>query len=175
MQCFQFQQELEDALKEANQFTAEIQDLLQWLNEIDNALSMSKTVGGLPETASDQLELFMEIYHELEKNLQSVESCHKRGADYLNQSTDPAASSLQRNLETLKQCWDNQVRNRSQGGYRVPRCPTSVHRVADQCREHFERLQTRLPRQGDRRLSDRGPQIPPKGYFYSEGCDGQPR
>ena len=83
MQCFQFQQELEDALKEANQFTAEIQDLLQWLNEIDNALSMSKTVGGLPETASDQLELFMEIYHELEKNLQSVESCHKRGADYL--------------------------------------------------------------------------------------------
>lgn len=98
-------------MKEAEQFTAEIQDLLQWLNEIDNALSMSKPVGGLPETASDQLEIFMEIYHELEKNLQLVESCHERGADYLNQSTD-RAPSLKRNLETLKQRWDN-IMNRA--------------------------------------------------------------
>jgi hypothetical protein len=67
-------------LKEAEPFTAEIQNLLQWLNEIDNALSMSKSVGGLPETASGQLELLMEINRELEKNLQLVESYHERGS-----------------------------------------------------------------------------------------------
>jgi hypothetical protein len=55
-------------LKEAEQFTAEIQNLMQWLNVIDNALSMSKSVGGLPETASGQFELLMEINRELEKN-----------------------------------------------------------------------------------------------------------
>ncbi|EFX79968.1 hypothetical protein DAPPUDRAFT_318984 [Daphnia pulex] len=72
--------ELEDVLKEAEQFTAEIQNLLQWLNEIDNALSMSKSVGGSPETASGQLELLIEINQELEKSLQLVESCHERGS-----------------------------------------------------------------------------------------------
>ena len=68
---------------------------------------MSKPVGGLPETASDQLQLFLEVYNELEKNLQLVESCLDRGADYLNQSSDRAAPSLQRNLRMLKQRWDN--------------------------------------------------------------------
>ncbi|XP_046641641.1 dystonin-like isoform X5 [Daphnia pulicaria] len=106
------QKELEDALREAQQFTAEIQDLLLWLNDIDGALSMSKPVGGLPETASDQLQRFMEVYHELEKNRPLVESCLQRGADYLKRSTDGAASSLQHNLRTLKQRWDN-VMNRA--------------------------------------------------------------
>jgi hypothetical protein len=112
LQCISFQQELEDALREAQQFTSEIQDLLLWLNDIDGALSMSKPVGGLPETASDQLQRFMEVYHELEKNRPLVESCLQRGADYLKRSTDGAASSLQHNLRTLKQRWDN-VMNRA--------------------------------------------------------------
>ncbi|XP_045033650.1 microtubule-actin cross-linking factor 1 isoform X20 [Daphnia magna] len=106
------QKELEDALREAQQFTAEIQDLLLWLNDIDGALSMSKPVGGLPETASDQLQRFMEVYHELEKNRPLVESCLQRGAEYLKRSTDGAAVSLQHNLRTLKQRWDN-VMNRA--------------------------------------------------------------
>lgn len=80
-----------------------------WLNDIDGALSMSKPVGGLPETASDQLQLFLEVYNELEKNLQLVESCLDRGTDYLNQSSDRAAPSLQRNLRMLKQRWDNSM------------------------------------------------------------------
>lgn len=112
MPPFNFEKELEDALREAQQFTAEIQDLLLWLNDIDGALSMSKPVGGLPETASDQLQRFMEVYHELEKNRPLVESCLQRGAEYLKRSTDGAAVSLQHNLRTLKQRWDN-VMNRA--------------------------------------------------------------
>jgi len=60
--------ELEDALREAQLFNAEIQDLLLWLNDIDGALSMSKPVGGLPETAHEQLQRFMEVFNDLETN-----------------------------------------------------------------------------------------------------------
>ena len=53
------QQELEDALREAQIFNAEIQDLLLWLSDVDAALVTSKPVGGLPETAKEQLSRFM--------------------------------------------------------------------------------------------------------------------
>lgn len=40
-------------------FHAEIGDLLSWLSEVDSVIAASKPVGGLPETASEQLERFM--------------------------------------------------------------------------------------------------------------------
>lgn len=43
----------------ADRFAAEIQDLLSWLGEVDGIIAASKPVGGLPETASEQLERFM--------------------------------------------------------------------------------------------------------------------
>lgn len=106
------QKDLEDALREAQAFTADIQDLLLWLNDIDGALSMSKPVGGLPETATEQLQRFMEVYNELEQNRVQVESILQRGAEYLKRSTEGSATSLQHNLRTLKQRWDN-VMNRA--------------------------------------------------------------
>ena len=106
------QKELEDALREAQAFNAEIQDLLLWLNDIDGALSTSKPVGGLPETASEQLQRFMEVYNELDENRPKVEGILQQGADYLKRSTDGAASSLSHNLRILKQRWDN-VLNRA--------------------------------------------------------------
>ena len=106
------QKELEDALREAQAFTADIQDLLLWLNDIDGALSTTKPVGGLPETATEQLMRFMEVYNDLEQNRPQVESTLQRGAEYLKRSTDGAASSLQHNLRTLKQRWDN-IMNRA--------------------------------------------------------------
>lgn len=36
-----------------------MQDLLVWLNDVDGVIAASKPVGGLPETASEQLERFM--------------------------------------------------------------------------------------------------------------------
>ena len=43
------QRELEDALKEARAFSAQIQDLMQLLNDINDSLSASKPVGGCPK------------------------------------------------------------------------------------------------------------------------------
>lgn len=43
----------------SHSFNAEIGDLLSWLSEVDGVIAASKPVGGLPETASEQLERFM--------------------------------------------------------------------------------------------------------------------
>ena len=95
---------MEDALREAQLFIAEIQDLLLWLNDIDGALSTSKPVRGLPKTSSEQLQRFMEVFNDLQESRPKVESILQQGADFWKRS---AASSLQHNLRILKQQWDN--------------------------------------------------------------------
>lgn len=100
------QRELEDALNDAHRFNTEIQDLLSWLGDVDGIITASKPVGGLPETASEQLERFMEIYNEIEDNRPNVETVLARGQEYLKKATTPA-TNLQHNLRTLKQRWDS--------------------------------------------------------------------
>ena len=82
------QAELEDALREAQEFNQEVQDMLMWLNDVDTALSTSKPVGGLPETAQDQLDRFMEVYHDLEATGPKIEALLGRGQDYLKKSKE---------------------------------------------------------------------------------------
>merc|ERR1719305_1728728 len=101
------QAELEDALREAQAFNQEVQDMLAWLSDVDTALSTSKPVGGLPETAKDQLDRFMEVYLELEKTSPKVEDLLGRGNEYLKKSKEGQATNLQNNLRTLKSRWDN--------------------------------------------------------------------
>jgi len=101
------QHELEDALREAQRFHAEIQDLLSWLGDVDGVIAASKPVGGLPETASEQLERFMEVYNELEQSRPKVETVLQQGQEYLKKSGSGAANNLQHNLRTLKNRWDS--------------------------------------------------------------------
>lgn len=100
--------ELEEALHDAQGFIAEVQDILGWLGDVDGIIGASKPVGGLPETASEQLERFMEIYTELEENRPKVEGLQNQGQEYIkkqNQLKVPS-SNLQHILRTLKQRWD---------------------------------------------------------------------
>lgn len=102
------QRELEDALQEAQCFVVEIQDLLSWLCELDSAIVASKPVGGLPETATEQLERFMEVYNELEKNRAKVETVLQQGKEYLRRTSNEInGGNLNTNLRNLKQRWDN--------------------------------------------------------------------
>ncbi|XP_022818701.1 dystonin isoform X20 [Spodoptera litura] len=102
------QTELEDALREAQSFNAEIGDLLSWLSEVDSVIAASKPVGGLPETASEQLERFMEVYNEIEANRPKVEAVLQQGQEYLKKQDRPnPTSQLHHNLKNLKSRWDN--------------------------------------------------------------------
>lgn len=66
------EREIEDELLEAQNFSAELQELLSWLNDVDNVVGSTKPVGGLPETAAEQLAKFMEIHNEIEQNRTKV-------------------------------------------------------------------------------------------------------
>ncbi|XP_060807170.1 uncharacterized protein LOC106135826 isoform X13 [Amyelois transitella] len=102
------QTELEDALREAQSFNAEISDLLSWLSEVDSVIAASKPVGGLPETASEQLERFMEVYNEIEANRPKVEAVLQQGQEYLKRQEKPNPTSLlHHNLKNLKSRWDS--------------------------------------------------------------------
>ncbi|XP_062530271.1 microtubule-actin cross-linking factor 1 isoform X43 [Bombyx mori] len=102
------QTELEDALREAQSFNAEIGDLLSWLSEVDGVIAASKPVGGLPETASEQLERFMEVYSEIEENRPKVEAVLQQGQEYIKRQEKPnPTSQLNHSLKTLKSRWDN--------------------------------------------------------------------
>ncbi|OWA54581.1 Dystonin [Hypsibius exemplaris] len=72
---------LEERLKEAESFQDEIQDKLNWLSEMDQHLIASKPVGGLPQSAKDQLHNFMDLFGEIEANKPVIESILKRAND----------------------------------------------------------------------------------------------
>lgn len=101
--------ELEDALKEAQVFSMEIQDMLTWLDDIDSALSSAKPVGGLPETAKDQLSIYMELYKELDNAGPKIDSFLESGRNYLKRSKEGSPGNLQHNLKILKSKWENAV------------------------------------------------------------------
>lgn len=106
------QNDLEMALRDAQIFSAEVQDLLLWLGDIDQAISASKPVGGLPETAKEQLLRFMEIFDDLEDSRSKVESILQQGQEYLKKSREGAATNLNHGLRTLKSKWES-VLNRA--------------------------------------------------------------
>lgn len=105
--AFAKQNELESALKEAQIFNAEVQDLLLWLADVDQSLSASKPVAGLPETAREQLLRFMELYDEIEESRPKVEGVLQTGQEYLKRSRPGAATNLNHDLRTLKQRWES--------------------------------------------------------------------
>ncbi|XP_017959525.1 dystonin isoform X25 [Drosophila navojoa] len=102
------QHELEESLREAQGYIAEVQDILGWLGDVDAVIGASKPVGGLPETATEQLERFMEVYNELEENRPKVETIQAQGQEYIKRQNQMKVSSsnLQHTLRTLKQRWD---------------------------------------------------------------------
>ena len=53
------QLQLDDSLREAKSFHDDLHDMLQRLSELDSHLFVTRPVGGLPETAQDQLDKFL--------------------------------------------------------------------------------------------------------------------
>lgn len=105
------QHELEESLREAHGYIAEVQDILGWLGDVDAVIGASKPVGGLPETATEQLERFMEVYNELDENRPKVETIQAQGQEYIKRQNlmKVSSSNLQHTLRTLKQRWDTVV------------------------------------------------------------------
>ena len=105
------ERELDDELVEAQNFATEMQDMLTWLNDVDGVVGSTKPVGGLPETATEQLEKFMEVYNEIEGNRSKVDNLLAQGSNYVKKhgEMNVTSSNLQHSLRTLKQRWESVV------------------------------------------------------------------
>lgn len=116
--------ELEACKGEAAKFGDQVQYWLHWLADVDDFLSSTKAVGGLPETTREQLDNFMVsaslvsvacysdvwffqvLYEEMKTNEPKIEETIRLGDEYAAKSPENAASALAQQVKVLKQKWD---------------------------------------------------------------------
>ncbi|XP_067876267.1 microtubule-actin cross-linking factor 1 isoform X7 [Heterodontus francisci] len=103
-QTAQRQQQLHHSLIQAQGFQSEIENMQQWLVETERHLSASKPVGGLPETAREQLNVHLELCaafgskEEIYKNLINKGRLSCEGAD---------DSNVEQGINNLKERWES--------------------------------------------------------------------
>lgn len=102
------EKELNDELVAAQNFNAELQEILFWLNDIDEDTENLKATGGLPETSKDQLNKFQEIWNDVESNRPKVEKILSQGDHYVTKHKEMKVtlSNLQPTIRMLRQRWE---------------------------------------------------------------------
>ncbi|XP_072357310.1 microtubule-actin cross-linking factor 1 isoform X21 [Scyliorhinus torazame] len=101
------EQQLEAALQQAEGFHGEIEDFLQWLSQVENQLAASKSTGGLPETAREQLNVHLELHREFCANEESYKNLHEKGRLLLSTRDDAAGSNVEQCVTLLEQKWQS--------------------------------------------------------------------
>ncbi|XP_066430096.1 microtubule-actin cross-linking factor 1 isoform X11 [Eleutherodactylus coqui] len=101
------EQQLDFALQQAQGFTGEIEDFIQWQSRIESQLSAAKPTGGLPETAREQLQAHMELYAEVKANEELYRQLLDKGQLMLLSRDDSAGSVTEQNAALLKRKWQN--------------------------------------------------------------------
>ncbi|XP_048386213.1 dystonin isoform X1 [Stegostoma tigrinum] len=103
-QTEQRQQQLHLSLIQAQGFQSEIENMQRWLVDTERQLSASKPVGGLPETAKEQLNVHLELCaafedkEEIYKNLINKGQLSYEGAD---------DSNVEQGINNLKERWES--------------------------------------------------------------------
>ena len=70
---------LDNRLYESQSFQCDLQDAMLWLNEMELKLNVNAPFGGLPETAREQLDKFMNIYGQIELNESMINAILQTG------------------------------------------------------------------------------------------------
>ncbi|XP_060703658.1 microtubule-actin cross-linking factor 1 isoform X8 [Hemiscyllium ocellatum] len=99
------EQQLEAALQQAESFHSEIEDFLQWLSRVENQLAASKSTGGLPETAREQLNVHLELYREFYANEETYKNLLEKGRLLLSARDDATGSNVEQCVTLLEQKW----------------------------------------------------------------------
>ncbi|XP_056412563.1 microtubule-actin cross-linking factor 1 isoform X14 [Hyla sarda] len=101
------EQQLDMALQQAQGFTGEIEDFIQWQSRIESHLSAAKPTGGLPETAREQLQAHMELFAEVKANEELYKQLLDKGQLMLLSRDDSVGSVTEQNVAILKRKWQN--------------------------------------------------------------------
>ncbi|KAK2844201.1 hypothetical protein Q5P01_010860 [Channa striata] len=99
------QLELENRLSQVQDLTMEIQDLLQWLESTELRLSSSKTMWGMPDTASERLSAHLELCNEMESKLHTFTDVKNAIHRMLENSNVVRGSNTEHILSILEQKW----------------------------------------------------------------------
>ncbi|XP_053520953.1 dystonin isoform X13 [Artibeus jamaicensis] len=103
----QRKQQLDGALRQAKGFHGEIEDLQQWLTDTERHLLASKPLGGLPETAREQLNAHMEICAAFAVKEETYRSLMQKGQQMLARCPESAETNIDQDINNLKEKWES--------------------------------------------------------------------
>ncbi|NXO74338.1 DYST protein, partial [Phainopepla nitens] len=103
----QRKQQLDSALIQAQGFHGEVEDLQQWLTDTERQLLASKPVGGLPETAREQLNAHMELCAAFEAKEETYKSLMHKGQQMLARCPESAETNVEQDINNLKEKWES--------------------------------------------------------------------
>ncbi|XP_039709044.1 dystonin isoform X22 [Pteropus medius] len=103
----QRKQQLDGALRQAKGFHGEIEDLQQWLTDTERHLLASKPLGGLPETAREQLNAHMEICAAFDVKEKTYKSLMQKGQQMLARCPKSAETNIDQDINNLKEKWES--------------------------------------------------------------------
>ncbi|XP_063112978.1 dystonin isoform X25 [Cavia porcellus] len=103
----QRKQQLDGALRQAKGFHGEIEDLQQWLTDTERHLLASKPLGGLPETAKEQLNAHMEICAVFDVKEETYRSLMQKGQQMLARCPKSAETNVDQDINNLKEKWES--------------------------------------------------------------------
>uniref|UniRef100_A0A5F9CNK3 Dystonin n=1 Tax=Oryctolagus cuniculus TaxID=9986 RepID=A0A5F9CNK3_RABIT len=103
----QRKQQLDGALRQAKGFHGEIEDLQQWLTDTERHLLASKPLGGLPETAREQLNAHMEICAAFDVKEETYRSLMQKGQQMLARCPKSAETNIDQDINNLKEKWES--------------------------------------------------------------------
>ncbi|KAG7462800.1 hypothetical protein MATL_G00188590 [Megalops atlanticus] len=100
-------QHLDSALLQAQGFHGEIEDMQQWLKDTERQLLASKAVGGLPETAREQLNAHLELCSMFQAKEELYQSLMQRGQQLLAITPDGQDTNTEQDLKNLQEKWES--------------------------------------------------------------------
>ncbi|XP_074943107.1 dystonin isoform X1 [Phalacrocorax aristotelis] len=103
----QRKQQLDSALIQAQGFHGEVEDLQQWLTDTERQLLASKPVGGLPETAREQLNTHMELCAAFEAKEETYKCLMQKGQQMLARCPESAETNVEQDINNLKEKWES--------------------------------------------------------------------
>ncbi|XP_053189157.1 dystonin [Scomber japonicus] len=102
----QRKQQLESVLIQAQGFHGEIEDMQQWLKDTERQLLASKAVGGLPDTAREQLNAHLELCSAFEVKEELYQELMNKGQQLLILTPEGPDSNTEQDLANLKEKWE---------------------------------------------------------------------
>ncbi|XP_062428885.1 dystonin isoform X16 [Rhea pennata] len=103
----QRKQQLDSALIQAQGFHGEVEDMQQWLTDTERQLLASKPVGGLPETAREQLNTHMELCAAFEAKEETYKCLMQKGQQMLARCPESAETNVEQDINNLKEKWES--------------------------------------------------------------------